>query len=54
MTDLQKLEYIHFVLQEAQTEYFEQNGEYNPDIENAIYLLEDIREPYFSNIEENV
>lgn len=39
---LQKLEYIHFALQEAQ-----QLIPDNPEVENAIYSLEDVRELFF-------
>lgn len=38
---IKKLEYIHFALQEAQNMLGD-----DPEIENAIYVLEDIRE-YF-------
>ena len=39
MTKLEKLEFIHFAIQEAQ------NGNIE-ELETALELLEDIREPY--------
>ena len=44
LTDLDKLEYIHFTLQEIQ----DQNIDHNM-IEQALEYLEYIREPYFPN-----
>jgi len=41
MNDLQKLEYIHFAIQEAMNII----GEDNPELEQAISFVEDLREP---------
>jgi hypothetical protein len=41
MTDLEKLEFVHFAIQEAM------NGNVD-ELESALVLLEDIRESYFA------
>ena len=47
MTDYEKLEYVHFALQEA----INLIDETNPELERALSFVEDLREPYL-NIQE--
>ena len=49
MSDLKKLEYIHFALQEAQTYHEGIEGFLDPEIEKAIELVEDLREKCYEN-----
>ena len=49
MTDYQKLEYIHFALQEA-IESLKQWKQYeNPELMQALEFVEDLREPYLND-----
>ena len=45
MTDYEKLEYIHFAIQEA----INLIGEANPELNQAIEFVEDLREPYLNS-----
>jgi len=44
MSDYEKLEYIHFAIQEAMNLI----GEENPELIQAIAFVEDLREPFLS------
>ena len=44
MTDYEKLEYVHFALQEA----INLIDETNPELEQALSFVEDLREPYLN------
>jgi len=44
MTDYEKLEYIHFALQEAMSLIDEEN----PELTQALEFVEDLREPYLN------
>ena len=52
MSELQKIEYIHFALQEAQNYYSQIEDDLNPEIEEALAFVEDLREK-FNEIVEN-
>ena len=45
MTDYEKLEYIHFAIQEA----INLIGEAHPELNQAIEFVEDLREPYLNS-----
>ena len=49
MSELQKIEYIHFALQEAQTYYSGIEDDLNPEIEQALAFVEDLREKFLVN-----
>ena len=49
MSELKKLEYIHFALQEAQTYHEGLEGFLDPELEKAIELVEDLREQCYEN-----
>lgn len=44
MSDYEKLEYIHFAIQEAMNML----DEPNPELENAIAFVEELREPFLT------
>lgn len=45
MTDYEKLEYIHFAIQEAMEIIQDQD---NPELNQALAFVEDLREPYLN------
>ena len=46
MTDYEKLEYIHFAIQEAMELIQDQD---NPELKQALDFVEDLREPYLNS-----
>lgn len=47
MTDYEKLEYIHYAIQEAM-ELLQNQDHDNPELNQALEFVEDLREPYLN------
>jgi hypothetical protein len=48
MTDYEKLEYIHFAIQEAMDSLNKWRGYEDPELNQALAFVEDLREPYLN------
>lgn len=50
MSDYEKLEYVHFALQEAMVSLKNWRGYDDPELSKALEFVEDLREPYLSDV----
>ena len=53
MTDLEKLEYIHTILQEQINDCNINNDSYLDEMETSLKFVEELREPHFKEIKDD-